>query len=754
MDRDPQVRIQEKLERLNERLGWPSSPARRPKRRFRLGKRLAEARLPEGTASARSLPIALVSGAILFNLIVLRAERLPVANLNDSALHESMVEWARQRIAAGHLPFDGWFPDLQLGSGLFHHYQSLPHVLTGYLATLIGTATAFGWVLYLLLALWPISVYLAARLLGLSAWASALAAVASPLLTSTPGYGYEYGSYVWRGWGMWSQLWGMWLLPFAWALTWRAIRGRGSPALAALAVALTVAFHFLTGYLAFLSIPVLAVLFWSDLWIRIGRALLVFLGAMGIAAWVIVPVLVDHRWIIQDEFSIGTFFHDSYGARKVLGWLFTGQLFDGTRFPILTVLLAVGVIVSLARFRRDETSRAVPALFLLSLLLFFGRPTIGPILQLLPGSGELFLHRYIMGVHLAGIFLIGIGSEVVLALLLQAVTKSLPDLRPSVVSAGLAGLFAVALLPGWTERAAFAAEGRQWIDQQRVADQHEGAAVDSLIQTAKASGPGRIYAGLRGTWGAGYVVGQVPVYSFLLSEKADGVGFTLRTASLSAGIEARFNETDLSQYEMLDIRYLLLPEGRPPPVQATLLEQRGNSVLWEVATTGYLEVVDTTTPVAADRTNLGQQMEPFLGSGLAARGIYPSVAYDGQPAAPETLGLRTDDRPGGRIIRQFVALQDGVALAEVDLSRPAALLLKASFDPRWRVLVDGTSVPPQMIAPSFVGIVLPAGHHQVVFEYAPYPYYGLLFMVGIGSFLLLEFGTFPFRRLRGRHARS
>jgi hypothetical protein len=52
-----------------------------------------------------------------------------------------------------------------LGSSRFHHYQSLPHVLTGVLALAIGSERALSWTMYLGMALWPIAVYAGGRLL-------------------------------------------------------------------------------------------------------------------------------------------------------------------------------------------------------------------------------------------------------------------------------------------------------------------------------------------------------------------------------------------------------------------------------------------------------------------------------------------------------------------------------------------------------------------------------------------------------------
>ena len=55
----------------------------------------------------------------------------------------------------------------------------------------------------------------------------------------------------------------------------------------------------------------------------------------------------------------------------------------------------------------------------------------------------------------------------------------------------------------------------------------------------------------------------------------DTFGFTFRTiASLSTDVEAGFDETNPAQYEMLNIRYLILPSERQPSVPATKVETR------------------------------------------------------------------------------------------------------------------------------------------------------------------------------------
>ncbi len=92
-----------------------------------------------------------------------------MAYADDSSVHQQMVRFAATRFQAGHLPMTSWFPYLGLGSPQFLHYQGLPAMLTGVLGLATGGDNAFRLTLYLLLALWPLSVYASARIFGLGA---------------------------------------------------------------------------------------------------------------------------------------------------------------------------------------------------------------------------------------------------------------------------------------------------------------------------------------------------------------------------------------------------------------------------------------------------------------------------------------------------------------------------------------------------------------------------------------------------------
>ena len=198
-----------------------------------------------------------VAAAVLWNYWWLRSETLTVATLDDSSVHEQMVRFATARLRAGHLPQASWFPYLGLGSPQFLHYQSLPSTVTGAVGILIGPDRAFSWSLYLLLSLWPVSVYWGARALRWGPWTAAAAAALSPFLVSTVGVGFEATAYLWVGFGVWTQLWAMWTLPLAWGFCWQAVSEGRRYGAAVVFASLTVMLHFETGYLAVLPLVLL-----------------------------------------------------------------------------------------------------------------------------------------------------------------------------------------------------------------------------------------------------------------------------------------------------------------------------------------------------------------------------------------------------------------------------------------------------------------------------------------------------------------
>ncbi len=713
----------------------------------------------------RRRPLDLVILAVIFNLWSLRSERLAVAYPNDSGMHLQMTAVAASLLRHGISPFDHWYPLLSLGSPFFVQYQSFSAVLTGALSILFGTADTYAWSLYLLLGLWPLCVYWSTRLLDWGRWESAIAAALAPLLFAVTGRGFGHQSYVWIGSGLWSQLWAMWTLPLAWAFSWRFVSQRRSffPAVATLS--LTIAFHFLSAYLGALTLAVWILIRPSQFVARTGRTLVMGGAALLATAWVTVPLVVHLKWLAVNQFQVGTSINNSYGARQVMDWLLTGQIYDWRRLPLISLLVGVGLVTCVRRWSYDERARALSGAWFLSLLLFFGRTTWGPLLDVLPGNQSLLFQRYIMGLHLAGLALAGVGAVALVSGTNEQLRRRAPDalarLRDGRIGrigwlATAATMIAVVILlaPAWTQIAIYDHASASWIAYQRGVAPTQGADVSALVAEAESLGGGRIYAGMPSNWGHQFYVGAVPVYIYLEQLNVDAVGFTLRTSSLMTDPEAYFDEHQPGDYAALGVRYLLLPVGHPPPVRATLLRTAGPYRLWRVgsaSSSALIQVVDTYGVITADNATLGPRTAAFLRSTRPAEAVYATIAFAGASAATPTLTSLSQRRgPAGNVISQsHDLLLAQRARAVVVARRDAVVLLKVAYDPGWRATVDGRATPTIMVAPALVGVEVTPGRHVVIFTYHGYPYYGLLDAVGVATLVGAGVGPWWWRRRAG-----
>jgi len=713
-------------------------------------------------ASARSLdrlgPWLLVAVAVAWGLWELRPELRAVPYLDDSSLHQQMVRVAASRIRQGHLPLTSWFPYLGLGSPQYLHYQSLPSMVSGLIGTVFDPDAVFRWSLYLLLALWPISVYWGGRLFGLGRWTAASAAAVSPFLASAAGIGYETKAYVWVGYGVWTQLWAAWALPLAWGFTYRALSSLRAALPAVFFSMLTVALHFETGYLAFVPLVVWPFLVPSDVWRRLGRALVVGVAALLASAWVIVPLLDQSHWAARNQVLGGTGLENGYGARQVLSWLFTGQIYDAGRWPVVTVLVGVGLAVCLARWRTSVAGRALVSIWVVTLLMTFGRTTFGSLYRIVPGSSDIFIRRFQMGLQLSGILLAGIGVVFLGRLVLDAALRLFPEERRTWVSepagrglvaaAGIVALVIV-LAPAWSALDSYDGHNATNVGLQAEADGQHDPQIDRLLAYVRAHPHGRVYAGLPTNWGQDFLVGTVPVFKYLESKNIDEVGYTLRTASLMTDPEYFFDESNPGDYPLFGIGYLITPNTMAPPVPAERVGCSGTYCLWALPHSGYIHVYDTTGVLTATRADVGSQSQTLLASPLLGRARDLTVAFNGQAAAPPTAGggAAPEGSPG-RVLTEHADLANGVARAVVRTNRKATVVLSASYDPGWRATVNGHSAPTVMVAPALVGVVVGPGVHTVAFSYGGYGSYGPLFALAIAVFVVLAVAPLVWRRVR------
>jgi len=675
---------------------------------------------PGAERPARFGPWLLLALSIGWGLWELRPELTAVPYLDDSSLHEQMVRTAATRISQGHLPLTSWFPYLGLGSPQFLHYQSLPSMISGLVGTFVDPDTVFRWSLYLLLALWPLAVYWSGRLFGLSRWTAASAAAVAPFLASAAGIGYETKAYVWVGYGVWTQLWASWTLPLAWGFTYRALSSLRSAFLAVLFIMVTVALHYETGYLAFVPLLVWPFILPSDLWRRLGRSVVLGGAALLASAWVIVPLIQQSHWAARNQVLEGTGLENGYGASQMLSWLFSGNLYDNGRWPIVTLLVAVGIGVCLARWRSFPPGRALVTIWVVTLVMTFGRTTFGSLYDIVPGSSDIFIRRFQMAVQLSGILLAAVGIVFLGRLLLRGALELLPPERRG-WSDGPAGRGVVAALcivglvvllaPAWTDMDTYDAHNKTNIDLQAQADAVQGPQIDQLLSYVRAHPQGRVYAGSPTNWGQDFVVGAVPVFKYLESKDIDEVGYTLRTASLMTDPEYYFDEDNSGDYPLFGIGYIITPAGLTPPVHADKVGCSGDYCLWSLPDPGYIHVYDTTGELTATRADVGTQSTTLLDSPLLDEQRDLTVAFNGHEASPPTA--------------------------------PDSSTL---LGPPGHVVVEHAV----MVAPALVGVVVGPGVHTVTFTYTGYGSYDALFLLALAVFVVLAAAPLVWRRLRDR----
>src|ERR1035437_2483539 len=183
-------------------------------------------------------------------------------DLNDNVFHFTLVERMVQAVERGENPLDCWSPEWSLGYPELRTYQPLAHALVALayvaLGKSVGLMTVFVWVRFLSAVLLPLSLFAAARLMGLRPPTAAAAAVLAPLISTNFLYGVEYNSYTWAGSGLFPQAVGSHFLLIALGLAFRAIRRGRHMALTGALLGLTFLAHLIYGYMGALSVCLLA----------------------------------------------------------------------------------------------------------------------------------------------------------------------------------------------------------------------------------------------------------------------------------------------------------------------------------------------------------------------------------------------------------------------------------------------------------------------------------------------------------------
>ncbi len=477
----------------------------------------------------------------------------------------------------------------------------------------------------------------------------------------------------------------------------------------------------------------------EDIWRRWRRLGILLLLVSAVTSYFLVPLFLDRQYLNRSAWHTSTMY-DSHGHSAVLLGLIEGNLFDFDRFPSLTILVFVGFVICFLRWRKERYLIPV-AIFSLWLLLYFGRATWGPLIDLLPMSRQLHMHRFIAGVHLGGIFLAAIGLAVPWR---WAVSRK----KLWYFAAPLA-LTLLILLPAYSERRSYLSQNALGLRQSQQSLAAEDRALSGLFEKLDQLSPGRVFAGEK-RWGEEYRVGYTALSFLLHGEGLDMMGDIYHRFSLTGDVMRLFDETRWDHYNLFNVRYVVAPEGQEFPDFVRPLQQFGRHRLYQVATTGYFDLVGSDLTLSGGRTDFYPAASSWLASELPTVKQHPVVllgesSQEIEHALPLSDAMdvipRVEASAGpsrGTVLSE--ELGSNFFAADVTVERDSWLLLKATYHPNWRATVDGVETRTVMLMPSFIGIQLPVGDHQVRLEYRPRRLRMILLALGLLTLPLIAVG--------------
>jgi len=671
----------------------------------------------------KRLSLATVLLIVLAQALVTWPEIYTASNRNtDSVNHYNMTRHMVDAVEHGGNPLDFWSPEISLGVPMVRTYQPLAHMLVAgayfALGKTVPLITVLAWARFLFALILPLSFYACMLMLEFSPLTAAAGALLLPMIDGPGQGGMGLDIRTWVSFGIYPQEVATKLLLLSIGLCYRAIRYGKRIALAGAVLGLTCLAHLMFGWMGAVMACALALLPDATLprTVRIRRTVALGAVAAVITVFQLVPLFTDGYLINRARFEPAEKF-DSYGAAKVLQWLFTGGLMDWDRLPVLTLLGAAGFALVVWRWRKTRKI-AAPELFILSgfvfwLLVFFGRSTWGILLLVLGIGSDFHLHRLLSPVQIC---FLALGGIALAALWREMVRRWSP----------LAAVVATALLlaPMIVERVTFMNwhEGQGWETLAKVRE--ELPTLNQAISLALERG-GRVYAGSPATWENAFRIGYTPVSTFTIMRLAPAVSFAYNTSVFPADAMSHFNELKPEQYRLFNIRSVIAPSQGSVPSFLTPVADFGRFRLLNAPGEGYFGLVDVGAAAAVTRDTVQDIVDPWMKSDWLEKDEYiwldltgsapndlPRVSPGGaipplaQPAVPP--GMVTKERQTGQIYE-----------ADFDAARPAFALFRMTYHPCWKVYLDGQPQKTAMLTPGFVGAAVPAGKHHLLCRYEP-----------------------------------
>ena len=229
--------------------------------------------------------------------------------------------------------------------------------------------------------------------------------------------------------------------------------------------------------------------------------------------------------------------------------------------------------------------------------------------------------------------------------------------------------------------------------------------------------------GLRADWGNQMRFGDLHFSDLLTFHRIVGATPPYSSWSLNSDMVWHFDDRNAAHYDLANAKYVVAPRSWTPPDFLRPLKVTRRYTLYEAPTRGYGELIAVSSRDSPPSQSalFFRNKAWFLGEDPGARRF---VRHDFPPGAAGGSAVAADSDPaararpvcpGGRASDERVS--PGRIELRVDCPAASTLALKVTYHPNWRVTVDGQEATTFMVSPSFIGVELPPGAHQVSAEY-------------------------------------
>jgi len=723
----------------------------------------------------KGLALFLVFLAMLFTAVFHLPELIANSpDVNDNAFHLGLAHSFNDRLNLQANPLDYWIPYWMAGYPVFHDYQFIPSFITVFVYRIFLEQVSLQFIMhlliYLLLVFFPLIIYYSFRKIGFGIFSSTISALFSLGISGNFSYGWDYSSYVWQGFGMYSQLFGMFFMPLFIARAAVCLKTGKCYGSATLFFILTFLSHILFGYIACIICLLLLIRgIGKDLLFKsVRRLILLFFILATVTSYFWLPMIIDSKFHYRSVFEPIEKFN-SYGYKEIITRFISGELLDFGRFPIMTILCIAGLLFAFYKSleRRNGIYRFAFCGFFIWFFLYFGRATWGRLIDLLlPMSKVIHMERFVNGLHFFVIAAVGMGVEFIWEQI-----KKIKKLLWKQKFILLCIVIILAVIPIFKERGSYLLLSDRLAAAYKIKFDKEWPEFKLVLDKIKTLPPGRVYCGWSGGWGDNYKVGGAKCYHVLSQNGIENLGNAPFSWTPVSDFQISWNDNRYAEYVLYNIKYVISDKEKIWPDFIKPIFQSGRHTLYQVETGGYFDLVESDIFLQANKNISRNFIRLWLISDLRDKNQFMTIgsqiigdkAYQNYIFAKNEYKFTSkiagiDDSKERHIFEndflfnRFSFLEkenlgqinnenknNEVYQAEFTALKPAYLLFKVNYHPNWHILIDGQEQEKLMFSPGMIGVAVSPGTHAVKAFYRPQTIKVILFFIGLIILIIVLF---------------